>query len=155
MIHMFDADIATKYGVNAAILLQNIYYWIEKNEANGKNFYDGYYWTYNSIKAFAEMFPYMSSKQVRTALENLINEGLLIKGNYNENPYDRTAWYAMTEKAYALFGKEKSNCHNKKIDLTCKANEFCGEGEPIPDNKPYINTNNIPPNPPLPERVWR
>lgn len=29
MVHTFDSDIAAKYGVNAAILLQNLYYWIE------------------------------------------------------------------------------------------------------------------------------
>lgn len=47
MIHNFDINIAEKYGINAAIILQNMYYWIEKNRANEKHFHDGYYWTYN------------------------------------------------------------------------------------------------------------
>lgn len=63
MIHNFDINIAEKYGINAAIILQNMYYWIEKNRANEKHFHDGYYWTYNSLKAFEELFPYMSTKQ--------------------------------------------------------------------------------------------
>lgn len=34
MKHLFDVDIAIKYGVNVAILLENMNYWIKKNEAN-------------------------------------------------------------------------------------------------------------------------
>ena len=52
MIHFFDIDIAKRYGVMSAVLLQNLQHWIEKNKANGKNFFDGHYWTYNSKKAF-------------------------------------------------------------------------------------------------------
>ena len=44
MTHNFDTEIATEYGINEAILLNNIYYWVEYNKANEKNFHDGYYW---------------------------------------------------------------------------------------------------------------
>ena len=57
-IHYFDVKIAEKYGVNCAILLQHIWHCVRKNEANEKNFYDGNYWTYNSARAFSEMFPH-------------------------------------------------------------------------------------------------
>ena len=59
MIHTFDSEIAEKYGVNCAILLQFIFFWCEKNKANGKHFYDGHYWTYNSRKALQSLFPYL------------------------------------------------------------------------------------------------
>ena len=99
---MFDTNIAKRYGVNAAILLYNIAYWSKVNEANGNNFYDGHYWTYNSRKAYSELFPYLSERQIKTALDKLIDDGVIITGVYNEYKYDRTMWYALTDKGKAL-----------------------------------------------------
>ena len=43
MQHSFDIDIAKEYGILEAILLNNMQFWIEKNKANGINYYDGNY----------------------------------------------------------------------------------------------------------------
>lgn len=102
MIQSFDVQIAEKYGVNAALLFQNIAYWVQYNRANGKNLYDGYYWTYNSRKALCEIFPYLSPRQIETAVQKLIEAGLVLTGNYNEKPYDRTLWYTLTAQGEAL-----------------------------------------------------
>jgi len=101
-IHIFDTDIAVKYGVNAAVLLQNLGYWIKQNEANGTNYFDGFYWTYNSRRAYRELFPYMSERQINTAFQKLIDDGLVITGNYNKIAYDRTLWYALTQKGKSI-----------------------------------------------------
>ena len=37
MQHHFDKDIAVKYGIIEAILLNNIQIWLEKNKANNVN----------------------------------------------------------------------------------------------------------------------
>lgn len=128
--HQFDVEIATLYGVNCAVILQNIYYWIKKNEANRENFHDGYYWTYNSTKALKELFPYLSKRQIEVALAKLKDEGIIITGNYNPVKYDRTLWYAITEKG-------KSILHTGEMDFTQKGNGFNPQVKPIPD----INTN--------------
>lgn len=93
--HSFDPQIAAQVGLNAAVIYQNICFWIEKNEANGHNLRDGRYWTYNSVAAFAKLFPYLTAKQVRVAIEKLIEAGLIVKGSYGGEKYDRTAWYAL------------------------------------------------------------
>lgn len=140
MNHYFDVDIATEYGVNAAIILQNLAHWLKRNEANEVNFYDGNYWTYNSRKAFAQLFPYLSERQISTALTKLIDEGLVITGNYNKSAYDRTLWYALTEKG-------KSIMHFCKMENNKMENGNTDFVEPIPNNKPNnINTNNKPDN---------
>lgn len=131
MQHYFDVDIAKEYGILEAILLQNIWFWIEKNKANNMHFYDGKYWTYNSIKAFAEIFPYATERQIRTALDKLIDNGILEKGNYNKVGFDKTLWYAITSKGYSILQK----C---QMDLTQKSNGTDTEVKPIP----YINTDN-------------
>lgn len=101
--YIFDVDIATEYGVNVAVILENLHFWIKKNEANERNYHDGRYWTYNSVKAFETLFPFLGKKAIATALAKAENEGLIYTGNYNEQPYDRTKWYALSDKGYALF----------------------------------------------------
>lgn len=134
MEHSFDIDIAKKYGIPAAILLKHLYFWIEKNKANESNFFDGHYWTYNSRKAFSELFPYMSPRQIDYAMQKLIEDGLVITGNYNKVSYDRTLWYAITKKGYSI----SQNC---KMESTELENGKPENVKPIPYINTYINTN--------------
>lgn len=92
--HHFDIEVAQDVGVNAAVIYNNIQFWCNKNAANNKHFHDGYFWTYNSIKAFTELFPYMTQRQIEYALKKLIEANYIIKGNYNASRYDKTLWYA-------------------------------------------------------------
>ena len=128
MMHSFDVELACKYGMLEAVLLYYFDFWIEKNKANEKHFHDGYYWTYNSNKAFTELFPYASQKRIRTALSHLIEEGLIATGNYNEKAFDHTTWYRFTEKGIS--------------ELPCRANRFAQEGKPIPVNNNKSTTSN-------------
>lgn len=137
MNHSFDVDLATKYGILEAILLDNINYWLLKNEANKKNYFDGNYWTYNSTRAFSELFPYASQKKIQTALKKLIKEGLIVTGNYNKNAYDRTLWYALTEKGKYITRKGK-------MEFRKKENEFTENVQPIPITIPNTIPDTIP-----------
>lgn len=126
----FDVGHAEKYGLHEAIILNNLIFWIRKNIANNNNYFDGNYWTYNSIRAFKVLFPFFSEKQIRTALNNLIEKGVIITGNYNKIGYDRTLWYAIIDKSILPTGQ---------IELTEGANRIDQQGEPIPYNKPDKN----------------
>lgn len=153
-IHCFDTEIAELYGLESAIILNNIYYWVQHNEANNSNFHDGYYWTFNSVKAFNELFPYMSERKIRNSLKLLEEDGVLITGNYNKVAYDRTKWYSITEKGKSILAK-RSNAYSQneqmdlpysQMDLSEKSNGSVENGEPIPNNKPVITPNNKPNN---------
>lgn len=134
MQHSFDVDIAKDYGILEAIILNNMYFWIIKNKANNVNYYDGSYWTFNSSRAFSELFPYASQRQIQLALKKLIDEGILKTGNYNKSAYDRTLWYAFTQKGKCIMQK----C---KMDYTEKGNGLHENVQPIPDINTDINTN--------------
>ena len=121
-MHSFDPKIAEMVGIAPAVIYQNIVWWIAKNEANEQNFYDGHYWTYNSVKAFSTLFPYLTEKQVRSALDKLVECGLIATGNYNASAYDRTKWFRLSTQ----------------IHLPSRANQLDPQGEPIPDIKPDI-----------------
>ena len=135
MHHYFNTEIAKEVGVNAAVILENIAHWVLKNKANDKNFYDGHYWTYNSRTAMTALFPYLSEKQVRYALDALRKADMVITGNYNKSSYDRTLWYTVSDSCAKKYFPEL-------LDWPKVANELDCVGQPIPD----INTNNKPDN---------
>lgn len=125
MQHHFDIDLAKKYGILEAVLLDNFCFWTVKNAANEVHIHDGRVWTYNSVKAFCEMFPYASQKQIRSALAHLEAEGLIVAGNFNESAYDRTKWYALTDDALSI-------CPTGQMHLPSRANRLAPQGKPIP-----------------------
>ena len=141
MFHSFDVDIAKEYGVNAAIVFQDMGYWCEHSRINNANFYDGLYWTYNANHALQEHYPYLSGKAIRTAIQKLIDAGLLVTGNYNKVAFDRTMWYALTEYGCTLF-------QGGIIDFPKRANENFPKGQMTISQKgkpiPYTNPNTIP-----------
>lgn len=93
--HSFSPEIAKLVSVQAAVIYQNLTFWVEKNAANNKNFHEGRFWTYNSITAFAKLFSYLTPKQIRTCLEKLVEAELVVKGNFGEDVRDRTNWYSV------------------------------------------------------------
>lgn len=135
MHHHFDIDIAAQYGVNAAIFLNNMLYWIKKNQANEKHFHEGRYWTYNSVDAYSKLFPYWSTKQLRLIIDKCIENDLIVKNKFNKIKYDQTSWYAFTDKCHKLLNIPIFP--DGKMDFNDKANVIESKGKPIPD----INTN--------------
>lgn len=143
MEHSFDIEIAQEYGIECAIIIKHLYYWIEKNRVCDKHFYDGRYWTYGSIKAFCELFPYIGEKKMRNAFQKLEDSGLLLTGNYNKSQYDRTKWYALTDNGLALIRKEKIDSAKGQMSFGERANGNAQKGGPIPDIITDIGTDNI------------
>ena len=133
--HSFKIEDAKKYGVECAVLLYNLRHWLEKNVANEKHIHDGRVWTYNSTKAFADLFPYLSEKQIYRRLQKLEKEGILLTGNYNNHEYDRTKWYSIDETEYCI-------SHNRENHSPKSENGNSESGETIPDINTDINTNN-------------
>lgn len=130
MNFVFESKVAQVVGVDGAVMMQNIGYWIAKNKANNKHYYDENYWTYNSLPAFEKLFPFWSQKQIYRILKKLIDDGYLISGNYNKQNYDRTKWYAITQKGISIIP-------NGQMDNTFWSDGNDQKVAPIPNNKPY------------------
>ena len=145
MEHSFDIDIAKDYGIPAAILLKHIYYWVEKNRTNNKHYRDGNYWTYNSMKSFVQLFPYMSDSTIKRSLKKLADDGLIIEAVYNDVPFDRTKWYTITPLGYQKIFQGVALDQNDLphwVNMT-KSDEV-KMGEPIPykyNSRTHINNN--------------
>ena len=130
MNYNFNVEIATRIGVDEAIMLNNFVYWLLKNKANNKNFFDGNYWTFNSVRAYSELFPFWKESQIKRILKSLIDQNVLVVGNYNQNAYDRTNWYSLSSEYIHL------------IDWTISTNGKAQNSQPIPNNKPSNKTIN-------------
>lgn len=132
-VHSFYIEDAEKYGVDKAVLLYNLKFWLEKVKANDKDDHkhDGYYWTYNSAKAFAKLFPYYHERKIARMLQQLEDDGIILSGTFNKVAYDRTKWYSMPDFSIC------QNCQMKETEITNENDETV---QPIPDS----NTNNNP-----------
>lgn len=131
MEHHFSIEIAKDYGIEEAIIIHNLFFWICKNAANGKNYYDGSYWTYNSIAGFSKLFPYIQIDKIKRVLSLLIKKGLLKKGNYNDNKMNHTNWYAFTDEGlrYLLaHGYKMQQSNNTKCAERLKQNAQFDKG---------------------------
>lgn len=136
MTHSFDVDMAEKYGIEQAILIYNLDFWLTKNMANEKNFHDGSYWTYNSGVAFERLFPYMRKRKIYRLLKDMEAAGIINTGNYNANKYDRTKWYSFTDEFVKM---NTSILRIGKMEITQRENGNTESVTPIPDSKPDRN----------------
>ena len=138
--------VAQKYGVDEAIFLDSIMYWYAHNKANDTNYHDGRYWTYNSMAAFTELFPWWSDKQVRRIIKSCKDKGALLTANYNTDGRDRTVWYSPSDDLLELYGDtptDKSICPNGQMQSPKRADASAQMGEPLPCS--YIHVDTIPP----------
>lgn len=106
MEHQFNVQLAKEYGIEEAILIHNMFFWINKNAVNNKHLYDGHYWTYNTQKALSDLFPYIHETKIQRSLKFLCECDFIIKGNFNKNKLDRTCWYAFSDKAISILQNE-------------------------------------------------
>lgn len=98
MHHSFDIEHARLYGLEEAVLINNLLFWIVRNRANGENFRDGRTWSFNSVRAYSEQFPYLTANTIRRTLESLIKQGVVVASRFAESGLDRTNWYAFADE---------------------------------------------------------
>lgn len=137
--HSFNTTIAKELGMVSATIFNNFVNWYKLNKANNRHFYDDRYWTYNSIKSFGLIYDYLTERQIRYGIKNLIDAGYIITGNYNEKKYDQTLWYTLTDKSLQLLNLPI--CQICQMELTKMSNGVDKFVKPIPDTNTDIITN--------------
>lgn len=141
MEHQFNVELATRFGVEKAVIIQNLYFWINHNAKNKKHIHDGSVWTFNSSTAFAKLFPYIKERTIARYLTELENDNIIKSGKYNTNLFDKTKWYSFSDCfLYELndLGYDVSEMmpyQNMQFDTQKMANRAAENGEPIPYNK--------------------
>lgn len=109
MRHAFNTDLAEKYGIEKALIIDYFAYWVVENMRNEKNFHEGRYWVFNSASALSEKFHYISRRTMNQKLQELETDGILISGNFNKNKFDRTKWYSFRDEYAWLLDEHRSS----------------------------------------------
>ena len=108
----FSVEAAKVHGVEGAVLLSHIVYWVYRNQLNKQNEIDGYNWTYNTATSFAKLFPFWKPTKIRRLLNKLEAENAVVSGCYNKARYDRTKWYAITKQTQSLYATHYTDLNN-------------------------------------------
>lgn len=108
-------SVAVVLGVNEALILQQINYWIQAS----KNEYDNHFWTFNSYNDWRKQFPFWSKETIGRGIRNLERMGLVISTvGPNKRATDRTKWYRINHDVFEeLFPERaKMNDHSAKMN---------------------------------------
>ena len=110
--HSFNVHVAKKVGVNKAILLQYIEFWVDKNKANKVLIYEGKPWVYHTASGFEEIFSYMKANTISKYLVELEKDGYLHSSQNIEkgkNRNNRVKYYTLGDAYFSITEKEAQN----------------------------------------------
>ena len=141
---VLDKHMASIIGLNEAIILQQVHYWIELNKKNGRNFHKGKYWTYNTYEEWHEQFPFWSKETIKRTFKRLRNMKLIIVDRFNVYQMDRTLWYTIDyDKLNSIMNMSNiihdSNQNNSMEDIQFDSMDKVNLPSPIPENKSNNN----------------
>jgi hypothetical protein len=96
--YQFDVEHAARWGVNEAIFLHNLLFWLRKNKAEGRHHHDGRTWTFSTTAALAQLYPFWKPHQVRYVIDSLKRQEVILTGHYGADRFDRTLWFAVADE---------------------------------------------------------
>ena len=92
--------LAKLIGLNKAIVLQQVHYWLLKNEQNESAIKNGKIWCYQSYTKWQEQFPFWDIQTIRRIILSLEEDKILISANFNKLKIDKTKWYTIDYTKY-------------------------------------------------------
>lgn len=116
--------LAKEIGLNEAIILQQIHYWLNTSKHN----YDGKKWIYNSYPNWVKQFPFWSERTVKRTFSSLEKQDLLFVGNYNKAGFDKTKWYSINYKILNELVARPSGQNGPTIRTKC--HDGVGQNDP-------------------------
>jgi len=146
---VIDPTLAKLIGLNEAIIIQQIHYWLEnKREAGKEKKVNGFYWVYNTFEEWHEQFPFWSEKTIKRTISKLENNELLVTGCFNKIPTDRTKWYRINyQTLFTLESSPSGHIDPMERDNTGQSKgttcpDATGQNDPmLPEITTYINNN--------------
>ncbi len=88
---MIIPSLAVRLGINEAVVLQQIHYWI----TSSTHVIEGRKWIYNTYKDWQKQLPFWSESTIKRAIRSLEDQGYLRSGNFNQLKIDKTKWYTI------------------------------------------------------------
>lgn len=123
MHHSFDIHEAASFGLHEALILERLRYWIRQRQIHNTSYHEGRTWTYCAASALAQDYPYLSAKQVRSALDSLVEQGVLLKAKLSASNWNQTNWYALKSETPSA---DRKTCEEPRIE---QENSICPDGQ--------------------------
>jgi len=92
--------LAAVIGLNEAIVLQQIHYWLGRSS----NVRDDRKWVYKTAQEWVDEFPFWSEATVKRAVASLKERGLIVVGKESRTSWNRTNWYSVNYEALSRIG---------------------------------------------------
>jgi hypothetical protein len=133
--------------VEAAIVLQQVHYWLGKK---GGKIIDGVHWIYNTYEQWLEQFPWLSKWRLRKIFYKLRETEILKFAQHDQHEYKRRGYYTIDyEKLKAL---QPSMCElDTHPDVETQTIEMCDPHTSIEQEnslqKEFLTENTHPPHP--------
>ncbi|AVV37327.1 conserved phage C-terminal domain-containing protein [Pantoea vagans] len=110
---VISPELALRIGLNEAIVLQQICYWLEDTTAGVE--YEGKRWVYNSINAWNEQFPWWTTKTIQRTVSSLKKMGLIFVEQLKKKQHDQTNYYAINYANPLLTDKDNLSLSRETI----------------------------------------
>jgi uncharacterized phage protein (TIGR02220 family) len=94
---MIVPSLAVKIGINEAVVLQQIHYWLGRSKHQIK----GRKWVYNTYEDWQEQFPFWSISTIKRTFHSLEKLGVVVSDNWNAMKLDKTKWYTINYEQLA------------------------------------------------------
>lgn len=91
-------ELAEAIGLNQAIFIQQLHFLLNIKQENYRveDIKQGKLWVYNSIADWRDKyFRFFSESTLKRAINDLVLEGYVIKGNFNIDKRDQRLWYTI------------------------------------------------------------
>lgn len=120
--HNFDIGLATKYGIDQAIVLSYIWENIKRNIANDCYFHEEQHWSKDNRKALLQLFPYYTETKIEAIFSKLSENDLITYKNSSKNSQE--IWYTLTKQALDYFTKGTQPAKKVRNKKTTSSEKF-------------------------------
>jgi len=91
---LVSPTLAKKLGINEAIILQQLHFLSGVAQKSNNNFFDGYYWVYNTYAQWREdHFIWLSEGHIKALFLKLEKDGIIVSKLDTSHPYSHKKWY--------------------------------------------------------------
>ena len=125
--------LAVLVGLNEAIFIQQLHYWLQKPSAHE---IEGKRWVYNTIAQWQEQLPFWSERTLQRIIADLAESGLILRKNFNKDRRDRTWWYTIDYNVLgAIFDEGYSKIRYGTMDSDKLAPSTSGQDDTLHSDK--------------------
>lgn len=130
---VINPDLAYSIGLNEAIALQQINYWLQETKSGMES--DGVRWIYNTTEQWLEQFPFWSESTLKRTFTRLKTLGVLKIEQLNKSQRDMTNFYTINYESELLDEVKVTESKRSKCAVPSGQNDTMEEAKVTRSNR--------------------